>query len=83
MKRNVLLLMLVMMTASFNNVNARTVYGWCGYSVELSDGSSRNDIMLAAEILDLLCDIDEYGIPDEEDPEIPDDPDNPDEPVNP
>lgn len=69
MKKIILLFMLVIMTANLNRLNAKTVYGWCGNSTELPDGASRDDIILASEILNLLCDMDE--VEEIEDPEMP------------
>lgn len=73
MKRFLLIVLLAVMTANFSYLNARTVYGWCGYTAQVPDDASYNDIMLATEILNLLCDIDEFGV-DIEDPDIPDNP---------
>ena len=81
MKKFILLFILVIMTANVNRLNARTVYGWFGYTVELPDDATYQEIQLAAEILNLLCDIDEYGEPDEPiEPREPDDPDGPGDP---
>lgn len=66
MKKFALLLMLSIMGGSFSSLNARTISGWCGNNMEVPDNTSYDQIMLQVEILNLLCDIQEYGLPDEE-----------------
>lgn len=68
MKKVILLLMLVVMTASSNCLNARPVYGWCGYYFELPDDATREEIDIVHDFLDLLCDIDEEVVQEEPEP---------------
>ncbi len=77
MKKFFLIALLAVMTTNMNHLSARTIYGWCGSTMEVSDNASASVIRYVSEALDLICDIVEYGIPEEEDP------DNPDEPVDP
>jgi hypothetical protein len=69
MKKVILLLMLVVMTASSNCLNARPVYGWCGYYYfELPDDATKEEIRIVNDYLDLLCDIDEEEVQEEQEP---------------
>lgn len=69
MKIVILLLMLVVMTASSNCLNARPVYGWCGYYYfELPDDATKEEIRIVNDYLDLLCDIDEEEVQEEQEP---------------